>query len=58
MKEKICPGCGKKFTGRSKYHSYECALPAMAEAVRQLREKEGPIYEKWKASLKAATERL
>lgn len=50
----VCPGCGMYFEGRSKYCSYTCALPAMADAIEQIKKKEGPIYEKWKARLKAS----
>ena len=53
-KLKPCPECGLYFEGRSKYCSYECAYPAMKEAVDQILSKEGPIYEKWKARLKAS----
>ena len=52
-KIKKCPTCGKSFTGQRKYCSYLCSIPATMEANKQLKEKKGAIYEKWKARLKA-----
>jgi len=46
--KKKCPSCGKRFSGRSKYCSYLCAGEAILEADKQLKEKKGPIYEKWR----------
>ena len=57
-KKKICPGCGKEFEGRSKYCSYTCAFPAMAESAEQLKAKKGPIYEKWKSRREASKTKI
>lgn len=46
--KKKCPVCHKMFSGRSKYCTYRCAGEAIMEADRQLKEKKGPIYEKWR----------
>lgn len=54
---KECPTCGRKFYGRRKYCSYECAVPRMLDAIEQVKKKEGPIYEKWKRNLEAAMNR-
>lgn len=56
MEKKECPGCGKEFKGRSKYCSYKCALPAMSEAIKQLQEKSGPVYERWKEGIRKGIE--
>jgi len=53
-KVKRCPTCGKEFTGQKKYCSYRCSIPATEETNKQLIERKGPIYEKWKARLKAS----
>ena len=52
--KKICPNCGEEFEGRSKYCTYKCSIPATLEAIEQLKNRKGPIYEKWKARLKAS----
>lgn len=55
MKNKVfCPVCKKEVKGSGKYCSYEHSVVAIDEAIKQMREKEGPIYEKWKQRLKAA----
>ena len=56
--KKICanPKCENEVTGKGKYCSYKCSLPAMKNAIEQLKKKEGPIYEKWKARLAASIE--
>ena len=60
MKKNKCANknCGREFEGRSKYCGFECSLNATRECIEQLRNKEGPIYEKWKARLKASIEHL
>jgi len=59
MKEKKkCPTCGKEFTGKKKYCTYKCSITATEAANQQLRDKKGPIYEKWKSRLKASIEQL
>jgi len=55
---KQCPECFKWFVGRSKYCSYKCSAKATEQAIKELQEKRGPVYEKWKARLKASLEHL
>jgi len=57
-KVKRCPRCTRLFMGEGKYCTSECSSAVVAETCKQLREKEGPIYEKWRARLKASIERL
>lgn len=51
-KEKICPVCNKKYTGRNRTCGQSCANKksalASAEASEQMRLKNGEIYNKWK----------
>lgn len=49
---KICPMCEGVNSRRGKYCCYACSAVATAEANKQLREKKGPIYEKWKKGIK------
>ena len=57
-KKRFCPKCGGEIEGRSTYCCYVCSMEAVIEANKQLRDKKGPIYEKWKSRLKASIERL
>jgi len=57
-KKKICPECWHEFEGKGKYCSSKCSAKAVEEAARQLRKKEGPIFEKWKSRLKASISTL
>jgi len=54
-KLKECPSCRRMFSGRSKYCRYQCAVEGMFDANNQIKTKDGPIYEKWKARWEAAT---
>jgi len=58
MKKKLCPQCGGPLKGKQKYCCYLCSIPAMLEAAKQIKSKEGPIYEKWKKGLKASLRRI
>jgi hypothetical protein len=49
---KRCAGCGFKFSGSGKCCSDACAERAVREAIKQLKEKKGPIYDRWKERLK------
>jgi len=55
---KKCPQCGAEFRGTKKYCSYICSIPATLEANKQLQEKKGPIYEKWRRNLEASVKKL
>lgn len=55
---KTCPTCNTVHDKRGKYCSYVCGLPAVEDAIKQLTEKKGPIYDKWKERLKASIERI
>jgi len=58
MKSTICSDCGKEKAGELSVHGLcpECAWNRQKEAQRQIKEKKGPIYEKWKARIKASCE--
>lgn len=60
MKERKCIDCGSPLPPGKRKDSLcgECAYKRVRESARQLKEKEGPYYEKWKAGVKAAAERL
>lgn len=55
-----CIDCGIQLPlGRAKAGLCpECAWKHQLENAKQLKEKKGPYYEKWKAGVKAAAERL
>jgi uncharacterized Zn finger protein (UPF0148 family) len=53
-----CPGCGVRLIKAGKYCSPVCSMGAVREAVDQLKEKKGPVYDKWKARLKESLKRL
>uniref|UniRef100_A0A6M3M7B6 Uncharacterized protein n=1 Tax=viral metagenome TaxID=1070528 RepID=A0A6M3M7B6_9ZZZZ len=57
-KKKKCPNCGREFEGKRKYCCYGCSVTATVEANKQLKDKEGPIYEKWKTNLEASLNKL
>jgi|GEM_PF-4886769 len=56
----ICKVCGKKYEGfsRSGTCSPECAMAYMKETWRQLKEREGPIWDKWRRALWKHNEQL
>jgi rRNA maturation endonuclease Nob1 len=50
-KKTKCKGCGKTFEKRllsRKGYCRICAYNRWQESVKQMREKKGPMYEKWK----------
>lgn len=51
-----CAWCGHVMekTSRSRYCSLSCSMGAALDAQRQLREKEGPVYDRWKAGVERA----
>lgn len=49
---KRCPACKGVHSKRGKYCCYACSVQAIEEANKELREKKGPIYEKWKKGIK------
>lgn len=60
MKEKKCVDCGKLLSS-GKHQSglcRQCASWRVYENARQMKVKKGPYYEKWKAGVKAAADRL
>jgi len=60
MKERKCVDCGKLLVDRDRRSGLcvECAGRRVMDCARQLKEKKGPYYEKWKAGVKAAADRL
>ena len=54
-----CDKCGNPdIWDRKEPYCSRCAELRVADAIRQMREKEGPIYEKWKRRLKERMERI
>ncbi len=55
LKKKTCPECGGEYTGKRKTCSAACAkersVKASREAADQMRNKKGPIYDRWLASI-------
>ena len=53
-KTKVCPVCNDEYLGRNKTCSAECAtkrsVQASADAAKQMKEKKGDYYDKWKAA--------
>jgi len=60
MEEWKCVECGNLLPPGTRKDRLcgECAYRHVMESARQLKEKKGPYYEKWKAGVKAAAERL
>lgn len=58
MKEKKCVDCGKVLLGKAPKSGLcpECAHARQRNAANQIRNKAGPIYERWKAGLKRSVE--
>lgn len=58
MKSDICKDCGDKREGQISIHGlcFDCAWKRQIEARTQIKNKKGPIYEKWKARIKASCE--
>ena len=57
-KSRVCEDCGAPLPqgSRAKY-CLECAMDRTAEAGKQIREKQGPIYDKWRDNLMKSLER-
>jgi len=58
MKTKKCIDCGQEKAGELSTHGLcaECAYIRQREAQKQIKNKSGPIYEKWKARIRASVE--
>lgn len=54
---KRCKLCGKITEVSKRGYCQDCGFQLMVDAVRQLQERQGPIYEKWKRGLEASIER-
>lgn len=57
-KEIFCPVCGKEVKGSGKYCGYEHSMVAVNESIRQMRDRKGPIYKKWKERLEESMSNL
>lgn len=56
-KEKRCKECGSTHNISQQYLCRECAWKHIAANTQQMRNKQGPYYEKWKAGMLAALNR-
>jgi len=54
-KPKPCLNCGFPHTRKSNHCSPECGMDYMLQEIKQLHEKQGPHYERWKKRWEAAT---
>ena len=50
--------CGDRFFGSTKCCDEGCAAAAVQDCIKQLQEKKGPIYDKWKSRIKASIEHI
>jgi hypothetical protein len=48
---KRCAWCGENHTRRGKYCCKEHGEAALKECIKQLKKKEGAIYERWKIGI-------
>ena len=56
-----CPKCGNEYLQRDRRHRYcslACSLWVATEAADQLHHHSGPTYDKWRAAMRKAAERL
>ena len=53
-----CSWCGAGFYGGGKCCSTPCAERAVQDSIKQLRDKKGVIYEKWRKGLEESIKRL
>lgn len=56
-----CVDCGNEFPRKElnrKFRCPDCAWKAVGEVSRQLHDKSGPYYERWKQGLQAAADKL
>lgn len=58
MEPKKCIDCGKEKAGVLSIHGLcpECAYARQRESARQIKNKSGPYYEKWRDRIKASVE--
>lgn len=58
---KPCKRCGKLYP-RDKLsmqgYCYRCGMELQEEALRQLKERRGPIYEKWRRAFERARDKM
>ena len=47
----FCPVCGKVVKSGRKYCCYDHSTVAINESIKQIRDRKGPIYDKWKIRL-------
>lgn len=52
---KPCLNCGFPHTRKGNYCSFECGAEQITKVAKQLHEKKGSYYEKWKCRWQAAT---
>lgn len=50
--------CGLEFFGTGKCCCEDHSMRRVRESVTQLKEKKGPIYDKWKSNLKKSLKRV
>ena len=58
--EKVCRRCGKPLPSGSSRRSYcaDCSIKVTMEAIKQMVEKKGPYYQKWKAGMRMWAEKF
>jgi len=58
MKPKKCIDCGIEAEGKISAHGLcaDCCLKRQMESARQIKNKSGPIYEKWRDRIRASVE--
>jgi len=54
-KVKLCIICGELNTRRKVKYCYQCGREHEVRVATEIRKREGPYYEKWKANWEAAT---
>ena len=54
QQEKVCCRCGKFLPHGPSKSGYcaDCSVEVIRESIKQMMEKKGPYYEKWKASMR------
>lgn len=54
-----CRRCGRFIPkGRSRYCTLEHAIQAATDAQRQIHDRQGPIYDRWKQGMRQALPRI
>jgi len=52
-----CKACGRRTYVSQHGLCDECGARRFEETIRQLRERSGPIYERWRARIRSATKK-